>query len=278
MLILPASPGPAPSGEHGFTIVEMLLVAALSIVIATALFTLLDVTTNSAVRTFTRVDATQRARVALSGIDGELQSACLTSGVTPIQTGSTTSNLVFVSAYGSAAQLTPIEHQIGFSSASGNLTDSLYAVSGGSAPNWTFSSTPYSTTTLLTNVAQSGTTPVFQYFAYQKAPNGQGGYYSDGNGNPYMMLLDGTSSVPGTSPPVVPASSPLSAAPPSGLSSTNAQSAAEVLVTMKVGPGGGAWENTNSSDAPLTVTDSIVVRLTPPPNSSQGGATFLPCQ
>ena len=58
-------------------------------------------------------------------------------------------------------------------------------------------------------VAQGGTTPVFQYFAYQEAPNGTGGYYTDGAGNPYMMLLDGTTSVPGDEPPVIPAASPL---------------------------------------------------------------------
>lgn len=273
-----SAPLAAATSETGWTLVELLLVAIVSIVIATALFTIIDVTTNQAGRTITKIDATQRARTALAGLDDELRSACLSNGFTPIQPVSTSSNLIFLSAYGNAAQPTPVEHQISLSSSSGTLTDSLYAVSGGSAPDWTFSSTPYQTNTLLTSVAQSGSTPVFQYFAYQEVPNGNGGYYTDGDGNPYMMLLDGTSSVPGTNPPVIPTPSPLSASPPSGLSNANAESAAEVLVTLRVSPYGGPMENTNLSDAALTVNDSIVLRLTPPPNSVQGGASFIPCQ
>ena len=223
-------------GEEGFTLAELVVAMALGIVVLTALVMLMDLTTREASRTFTRVDATQRARTKLARIENELQSACLTSGVTPIQAGSTSSSLVFLSAYGKAAQPTPIEHNISLSS--GTLTDSLYAVTGGSAPNWTFSSTPYATNTLLTSVAQSGTVPVFQYLAYQEVSNGQGGVYTDGAGNPYMMLLDGTTSVPGTSPPVIPAASPLPASPPTGLSAVNAQSAAEVLITLRVGPSG----------------------------------------
>ncbi len=93
-----------------------------------------------------------------------------------------------------------------------------------------------------------------------------------------MMLLDGTSSVPGTSPPVIPSPSPLSASPPSGLSTSNAQTAAEVMITLLVGPSGATWQNPKASDGPVTVTDGIVLRLTPPPNSVQGGASFGPCQ
>jgi type II secretory pathway pseudopilin PulG len=265
-------------GEQGFTIVEMVVAMALGLVILIALFTLMDFTTRQASRTFTRIDATQRARTKLAQIENELQSACLTSGVTPIQAGSTSGSLIFLSAYGNAVQPTPIEHDISFSSSTGTLTDSLYAVTGGTAPDWTFSSTPYTTNTLLTGVAQSGTTPVFQYFAYQEASNGSGGYYTDGAGNPYMLVLDGTSSIPGTSPAVIPAASPLSASPPSGLSAVNAQSAAEVLTTMRVAPSGDSLDNTALSDGPVTVTDSIVLRLTPPPNNADSGGTFGPCQ
>lgn len=257
---------------------ELLLVLAVGIVLLSALATILDVTLNQSSRTLSRVDATQRARTTLSAIESQLQSACLSGGVTPIQPGSTSSNLIFLSAYGNAAQPIPVEHQLSFSPVSGVLSDSLYGVAGGSAPNWTFASTPYAVSTLLRAVAQAGSTPVFQYFAYQPVPNGSGGYYSDGAGNPYELLVDGTSSVPGTSPPFTPAPSPLFAAPPSGLSAGDARSAAEVLITLNVGPSAVPSLNANVGGAPLTVTDGIVLRLTPAPNSVQGGASFLPCQ
>ena len=264
--------------EGGFGLIEMIVAIALGIFVLSAVITTLDVTMDQATRTFTMVDATQRARPALSSIENELNSACLTSGITPIQAGGTANSLIFLSAYGNAAQPTPTEHEITFSSSAGTLTDSLYSVTGGSAPDWTFSSTPSVTTTLLTNFAQSGTIPVFQYFAYQEAAKGSGGYYTDGDGNPYMMLLDGTSSVPDTNPAVIPAASPLPDSLPSGLSAVNAQAAAEVLVTLQVGPSGGPDENTTNSAGRLTVTDSIVLRLTPPPNNAESGATFGPCE
>jgi len=264
--------------EGGFGLVEMIVAMALGIFVLSAVITTLDVTTSQATRTFAMVDATQRARPILSSIENELDSACLTSGVTPIQAGSTSNSLIFLSAYGNAAQPTPTEHDFSFSSSSGTLTDSQYAVTGGSAPDWTFSSSPTVTDTLLTAVAQSGTTPVFQYFAYQEAPNGSGGYYTDGNGNPYMMLLDGTSSVPDTNPAVIPTASPLSDSLPAGLSTVNAQDAAEVLITLRVGPSAANDEVTTNSAGALTMTDSIVLRLTPPPNNAESGATFGPCQ
>ena len=92
-----------------------------------------------------------------------------------------------------------------------------------------------------------------------------------------MMLLDGTSSVPNTSPAVIPTASPL---PDSsgGLGAVNAQAAAEVLISLKVGPGGGTEELTATPSGTLTVTDSIVLRLTPPPNNAESGATFGPCE
>jgi type II secretory pathway pseudopilin PulG len=272
-----SGPRGAVRNEPGFTLVELVVAMALGIVVMIAAFTVLIVTLHQTTRTFTRVDATQRARTKLAWLETLLQSACVTSGVTPIQPGSTSTTLVFVSAFGKDPQPTPVEHQVSFSAATGKLTDAQYAVTGGSAPNWTFASTPSTTITLLTAVTQSGTTPPFQYFAYQEVPNGGGGYYSDGAGDPYMMLLDGTASVPGTNPPVIPAANPLAATPPAGLSTANADSAAEVLVTLRVGAPGSSLENTTLSDGPLTVTDSIGLRLTPPPNNISSGASFGPC-
>jgi hypothetical protein len=268
----------AAAGEAGFTMMELVVAMALGLVVLTTIVTILRVTLTQAAGTFSAVDSTQRARTTLTGIEQELQSSCMSSGVTPIQGGSTASSLIFLSAYGNAAQPTPIEHDIAFSPAAGTLVDYQYAVTGGSAPDWTFSVTPSSSTTLLTNVAQSGATAPFQYFAYQEAPNGQGGYYADGGGNPYMMLLDGSSSVPNTSPAVIPAASPLTDALPTGLTALGAQGAAEVLITLSVGPSKTKAEAYARSTGRLTVTDSIVLRLTPPPNNTESGGTFAPCQ
>jgi Tfp pilus assembly protein PilV len=276
-MLRPSAPGSTRplNRADGFTLIEMLVTMLAGMVVLTALFTIVDVTLHQATRTFSRIDATQRARVRLEQVENELHSACVASQVTPVQAGSSDSQLTFISQYGNAALPTPVEHQITYNSSNGTLTDSVYAVSGGTAPSWTFSASPSSTTTLLTNVSPSPGYPVFQYFSYQEAPNGSGGYYTDPDGNPYVILLDGTSPVPGTTPPVVPQASPLT----TPLSASEAAQAAEVRIRLLVGATGGSLENTTSklADVPLTITDSVVLGLTQPFNHAGPTAVFGPC-
>jgi Tfp pilus assembly protein PilW len=268
--------------EGGFSLAELLVSMLAGIVVISALFTIVDTTLHATTRTFTKVDATERSRTTLEQIENELHSACVADNVTPIQGGangsqvSDANNLVFISQYGTAPTPTPVEHKLTFNATNGTLTDYTYAVNGGNAPNWTFSSTPTTTagTQLLNNVTRSGSTnntPVFQYFAYEP--------YTDGSGNTDMMLMDGSSSVPGTTS--LPNPDPLTTT--SGLSASDASQTAEVLINLVVGGGAAAGErysgeNTNLADTKNTVTDSIVLRFTPAPNESATGATFGPCE
>ena len=254
--------------QDGFTLIELLVVMLTSAIIMLALFAILDFTLVQTSRTFTRVDATQRSRTQLEALENELHSACVSSGSTPLQPGSSGSALNFISYFGDAASPTPLWHSVVFSG--GTLTDSQYNVTGAS-PNWQ-QGTLQKTVPLLAHAAQVGSAPMFQYFAYQQAPNGSGGYYTDGGGNPYMLLLDGTSSVPGTS--IIPAASPLA----TPLSTAGAQQAAEVLINLSVGPGGGSGERTSFADGAVSAADSVVLRLTPPANHVETGANFLPCR
>jgi hypothetical protein len=88
-----------------------------------------------------------------------------------------------------------------------------------------------------------------------------------------MMLLDGSAPVPGTSS--LPNPDPLSTS--SGLSQTDAANTAEIVLNLSVGASGHAFENTNLTSANDPVTDSIVLRFTPPPNAAGAGTTFGPC-
>lgn len=268
--------------EHGFTLVELLAAMAAGMVVMAGVVTVITVTLRQTSYTFTRVDATERARTALTRIEDELHSACLVNAVTPIQGGaqgsqvSDANNLVFVSQYGTSATPTPVEHKITYSPTAHTLTEYTYTITGSpSNPSqWVFSSTPTSAAgrRILTNVSQipipssSNLTPAFQYFAYEP--------YTDVNGNPAMMLMDGSSTVPGTSSLPNPYPLPVT---PSGLSATNASLTSEVMVNLLVGPAGGSMENTNLSNTADPVTDSIVLRFTPPPDSAGGSATFGPC-
>ncbi len=278
--------------ERGFTLVEMLVGMLIGIVVVGATYAILQTTLLESSRVFSRVDATQRSRLAMENIESLLHSSCVTEGVTPIYSNTTASvgpilqsngsQLNFVSRYGGAANPTPVLHSIALSS--GNLTDTTYNVSGGSAPAWTYSTTPASTNSLLTNVAQSGTKPVFQYFGYTQALDSSGNAYQDDSGNPFQMLLDGTTSLPSGSytssgTPVamgtVPANSPAPLAVP--LSSADANTATEVLITMKVGPGRGQGLNTNLSDVGITVSNAVVLRLTAVVSDGSDNQEVSPC-
>ena len=269
---VPASIRGRLADERGFTLVELLVTMVAGVVVLLALGTIMDVTLKETTRSYTLVDATNRARPVFEQVENELHSACFADEETPIQAGANANALIFLSAYGDGATPTEVWHEIDYSpSPTSTLVDHtyqvVYSVDSNGNPVWS-RGTAIGTQTLLTNVAASGTTPVFQYFAYQTAPG------TDAAGNQYEILPDGTSPIPGTSTTEY---NPLD--PGASLSATDAQSAAEVLITLTVGPsgGGGSSENTNLKNTGDTVSDSIVFRFTPAPDHLGDGNTFQPC-
>jgi Tfp pilus assembly protein PilW len=218
--------------ERGVTLIELLAALGSGLVVSLAGFALFDTTFRVSGHLFDRVDAAQLGRGALDRIELELHSACLAAGVIPIAAGSTASAITFVSAYGSSVAPTPVLHRISY--AAGALTDSSYPMTGGVAPSWTFATTPSSTVTIASHVSQatgglpSGPVPVFTYYAYT-AP---GQLASSGLATP--------------------------------LSSAAAASTVSVGIDFVVG----ASEANAASDAPITVDDTVSLRLSSPTDTS----------
>lgn len=273
------------SEESGLTLIELLVVMIISIVTTIALFTFQDVALRQTSKVFARVDATQQARIAIEQIESRLHSSCVAAGVTPILSGSDDSNLSFVSEYGSAATLTPDKHTISLSA--GKLVDTTYLATGGTAPNWTFSSTeatsPPPTTILEVTAAPPGKS-AFTYYGYGIAKDSSGNSYLDAAGTPYVMLLDGTSTLPtgvttssgaAVAAGTIPANSPSPLTTP--LSTDAAAGAAAVAINLVVNPAGELGTNVNNSEAPVTVSDSVVLRITPVP-SDNNQTIPPPCQ
>ncbi len=260
--------------EHGFTFAELSVAMAASIVVIIGLFSIMIVTLHQTQRTFTKVNATPRARTALANIENELHSDCVDGnapiqGVTNSVTESDANNLVFLSFYGTSANPKPVWHHITFNASAATLTDTTYPVTG-TAPDWTQGTTSTATTTLLTNVAQlSSTTPVFRYYAYQSE-------YTDSSGNQYMLIPDGTNLVPGNS---TPPNQPLATS--SGLSASDAATTAEVVINLLVGSSSEVGLNTTLQSVDDSVTDAVSLRLTTPPDYVPSGSTatgYGPCQ
>jgi prepilin-type N-terminal cleavage/methylation domain-containing protein len=258
------------SPQGGFTLPELLVSMIAGLVVMGALFTILDVTLHQTSRTYTELDVTQHARPTIEAMENELHSACIGGNTAPIQVGSDANNLIFVTQYGTAASLVPQWHQITYNAAAKTLTESVYAVTG-SAPNWTRAAQVGTTRTLLTNVQQrlagspATAQPVFQYFSYEPA-------YTDSSGNTDMIVLDGLNTVPG--PTTFPNPDPLA----TPLSAVDAPNTVEVLINMVVGASGAPGQNASLSGVNDTVTDAVLLRLTPPENQVAAGADFGPCQ
>jgi Tfp pilus assembly protein PilW len=153
------------SDETGTTLVELMVALMAGLVIFGALTTMVVTTMHGSARVTARVEATQRARIAMVRVMEQLHSACVTPEIAPVRTGSTGNSLKFVHQTGSAVSPTPILSVVSY--ASGTLTQSDYAATGGTSPSWTFASTPSSTRTLLTKVAPiSPSTSIFSYYRY----------------------------------------------------------------------------------------------------------------
>jgi Tfp pilus assembly protein PilW len=223
--------------ERGMTLIELLIASTAGVVVMTGIVLTMIVTMRETNRVAGHVEANQNARITMTKVLNQLHSACIAPQITPVQEESTGTMLSFIHQSGAAVAPTPVLSKVSLTGTT--LSQSDYAVTGGTAPKWTFSTTASSTVQLMTGVSPiSATVPIFSYFAYS---NGQ------------------VSSTPL-------AASPLGA---------NAASAVEVDVAFQTAP---AASKTVSKDAnaETEIQDSALLRLTPPGYGAT--AANLPCQ
>jgi type II secretory pathway pseudopilin PulG len=272
--------------EAGMTLVEMLVVMIIAIITTIALFSFQDLVLRQSNRVFARVDATQDARTAMEKIQTRLHSACIAEDVIPIRVGSDQDTLKFISRYGSAAALVPQMHVLQLTGTT--LTDSTHALVSGSSPGtWVFSETALASPApqkILTAVSVPPGKTAFTYYPYGIARDSGGNAYIDSAGNPYIMLLDGLSTLPSNvrtstggavANGTMPANSPSPLAVP--LDQTGANAAAAVAINLLVDADGGLGANPNNSNAPITISDSVVMRITPVPSDNNQGVP-KPCE
>ena len=154
------------AGESGVTLIEMLVVCLTSIVVVLALFSLIDFTVRQTAGASERVHANQRGRLAMEYLVNSLHSSCVAVAAVPVIEGSTGTELILLSETGTGAYFkTMTKHRIYLSGST--LYDAKYTSTGGIAPKWKFSTTPNSTSTVLTGISQSGSTPLFRYYKYE---------------------------------------------------------------------------------------------------------------
>lgn len=215
--------------ESGFTLVELMVSMIATLAVLTAVMLITVVAVHNQNRVADRVVANQTARPLLARMVSELHSACVAQHVTPIlgdgtsgTSGSTATQISFLSKSGNAVSPTPDKHVITLSGTT--LTETAYPAVSGSQPGpWVFSPTPSAgyPRTLAKNVSGPGGV-VFRY---------------------YQFVNGALSTTPLTTP----------------LSATDAAHASQVSMSLIVGvPTGTSRLDTNS---PITMNDSVDLRL-----------------
>jgi prepilin-type N-terminal cleavage/methylation domain-containing protein len=247
------------SGEHGYTLIELVVAMALGLVVSLAAFAFLQFSTSSVSRITERVHVDQTGRTALERMVLRLHSACVSPGVAPIQVKSNETTIKFLSEGGTESAFAHVHmHEITYTPPSGEtkgkLTESIYA-STSEPPEYKFEKTAQSTTTLLTGVKQStfegASIPVFRYYRY---------YHT------------------GDTPPAEHATVPLGELNPKALSKAEMENeketkdVAKVTIAFTLAPEGKETATFNH-DRPVPLEDSIVFRVAP----SSETAINLPC-
>jgi Tfp pilus assembly protein PilW len=148
--------------ERGTTMIELLVSISATLVVMIGVVTLTTTVLHHQDRINRRVDANSRGRPVMTRMVQELHSACVTSHIVPIRTGSTGTSITFLSKSGSAVGPIPDLHTISLSSST--LRETVFPMTG-TAPNWTPLGTPLSNAALLTNVSAPGGA-IFRYYDF----------------------------------------------------------------------------------------------------------------
>jgi hypothetical protein len=227
-----------PSEEGGYTMVELLVGAMISMIVLGGILAMVQVATRSQDRVSERVYANQRGRPVMNRIIDSLHAACLSPGLAPVRAGSTSSSMILYSKSGSA--VSPVPDKYTFSLSEGAITETVAKGSGTEPANWTFGSAS-APRTLINGVGAAevgdppAAVPLFRYFAYE------GGQV---------------------------ASTPLA----TPLSTENAAKTVRVDVAFSVGP---YAKPTADANAPVTLADAATLRIEPA--SEDSAKVNLPC-
>jgi prepilin-type N-terminal cleavage/methylation domain-containing protein len=160
-------------GEEGFTLPELLVGMIIGTIVLMAALTMLDTTVSLGTKVNKRVDATQRGRTALDRITRDLRSQVCVPGDPALDSliaaSDNTADVYTDLGDGSAAK-PPQRRTIIFDPTQRTIVERVYTATG-SAGNYVFPGTPTQTQTLLSDVIQDGTTPVFTYYPVDTTPD-----------------------------------------------------------------------------------------------------------
>jgi type II secretory pathway pseudopilin PulG len=160
-------------GEEGFTLPELLVGIIVGMIVLLAALTVLDSTVSLGTKVSKRVDATQRGRTGLDRITRDLNSMVCLPG-DPAQdaliAGSNNSVDIYADLGNGSTSQPPQRRTITYDPATRRITERVYTPTG-TPGNYVFPTGATATTTLLSDVIQDGTTPIFTYYPIDTTPD-----------------------------------------------------------------------------------------------------------
>jgi hypothetical protein len=162
--------------ESGFSLPELLTALIIGMVVLIATLEVLDNTISVGSGVNRRVDALQRGRTGLEIITRDLRSQVCVGVDDPAAAGGSSSQPSLIAGTGDSVDFyvdlgdgttarPPERRTIVFDPAAQTIEERIYRPTG-SAGNYVFPATPTSTRTLISDVAQDGSTPIFRYYAF----------------------------------------------------------------------------------------------------------------
>jgi Tfp pilus assembly protein PilW len=150
--------------ERGFTVIELLVGMTISMATVTAAFAMLSFVMRSTSETVARVDATQRARIAMDEMTRSLRSqVCRPAILGAVESGTPTTVTYYVDHSSGTGLLA--KHTLTFTATGrGSITHERFD-GGGTAAATTWNASPDTRRVLLDNVTTTKTTPVLRYYA-----------------------------------------------------------------------------------------------------------------
>jgi prepilin-type N-terminal cleavage/methylation domain-containing protein len=163
--------------HDGFTLPELLIALSMSLIVAFAALTLVEVTMRKTDDTQNRVASVQRGRLAMDTITRELRSQVCLNTTTPAMSppsgwGVNTdgNNAIFYVDFSDGSAPNPELHLLTYDPTKRQLIEKDYKNKGTGGTGGTYSynppTSPSSTKVLLDNVIPYQTVPIFRYYAY----------------------------------------------------------------------------------------------------------------
>jgi prepilin-type N-terminal cleavage/methylation domain-containing protein len=237
----------SPRREDGFTFIELLVSMAVGSLICLTAFGVIITTQANSNRITEQIHIDQTGRVALENLMHKLHSACVVAEKPPVQAGSTSTTMKFISvSTEKTAAVEPQLHEVTYNSSKDELTESIHEPnSGGTYGEWTFKSAAASTVKLASEIQRAENSehqivPVFRYYQYYQEEPAT-------HTNPHPGELE-------------PESNYLTSTEEKGLSTEQAENVAKVTVSFEAAPG--RTHGTRPHD-PTVLEDSAIYRLTP---------------